>query len=159
MQPGSVTPERENSVIKRFIHMGAALVAVLIAATIGLYCFFEYLKVGRESVVEAQLRSFHDAEMQFHNTHGTFGTLKNLADAGLIEGAMWHNGSPYGYNSAASVNTYCIQATRDSASGAHRDFIITETGVILSATSTIPRPFPCHPENQNRLSYPPNGPP
>lgn len=99
---------------------------------------------GWEAFVAGSLRSFHAAEMAFKARKVRFGTLKELADDGLID-PRHAGGRPIkGYiysDSDVTESTYCIHADRQPNETTHwysfiwddgpqKDFNITEDGEV-----------------------------
>ena len=104
-----------------------------IGAAVALPRLQETLKLGREAVAKTMLTKIHTAEAQYNAQHGKFGTLQELAAAGLIDKAL-ASGQPLGdyvyTESEVTADTYCVHATRASDAVAHRDFNVSEDGDI-----------------------------
>jgi hypothetical protein len=109
------------------------------------------LKLGPEAAAISSLRTIHNAQAQYQEKHNRFGTLKKLAEAGLIS-ANFANGqaiSGYQYSDLeASAESYSVQATRimqnrwfglSSKPSAARDFMICEDGEIRAQERETPR--------------------
>ena len=116
-----------------------------ILAAIALPKFQDNLKRGRETAAINSLRRIHAGQAQYKAMNGKFGTLQELSQAGLIE-ADYANGraiSGYVYSSSeADADKYCVQATRQSATTAHKDFNVSEDGIIRQVESREPSPVP-----------------
>ncbi len=121
-----------------------AIIAIL--ATVAVPRLLESLKTGRESSAMQTLRTIHNIQATYQGTKQRFGTLKELSEAGHIN-SNYVNGSPvsgYIYSSAAEVtqDKYCVQATRQAASTASRDFNVDESGTVRFVESKTPSPIP-----------------
>jgi hypothetical protein len=88
---------------------------------------------GPEVVALDNLRTLHNAQVEFKRTTGRYGTLKELADAEMI-GVSHASGKPvnkYHYwVSDVTAETYCVHADRVRDDSGSRDFNISEDGVI-----------------------------
>jgi type II secretory pathway pseudopilin PulG len=114
-----------------------SVVSLLVIAVVGIMAAIavpklnENLRLGRETAAIQSLRSIHSNEVQFEAMNSRFGTLKELADAQLID-QNYANGtgvSGYVYSSSSvSENTYCVHAVRASGATANRDFVVCEDG-------------------------------
>ena len=121
------------------------VVAIIgILAAVALPKLQENLKLGRESAAIQSLQTIHNAQAQFNAMKGKFGTLKELSDTSLL-GANFSSGLPvsqYKYTSTvAEGDKYCVQATREGAGSAYRDFNVIEDGTIRANTSTTVAPL------------------
>lgn len=101
------------------------------------------LQSGRETAAVQTLRTIHNNQAQFQVMRNRFGTLTDLANAGLIDD-YYANGktvSGYKYNSSdVTADTYCVRAYLANPKCGSRDFIICEDGdvrYVESPTITI----------------------
>lgn len=122
------------------------VVAIIgILAAVALPKLQANLKLGRETAAVSSLRTIHSAQAQFNAMKGRFGSLKELADAGLV-GANFASGSPvsqYRYTSTdAEADKYCIQATRISPGAADHDYNVIEDGTIRALESKTVNALP-----------------
>ncbi|HEY7181285.1 MAG TPA: type II secretion system protein [Blastocatellia bacterium] len=121
-----------------------AIIAIL--ATVAVPKLLKSLEAGRESAAIQSLRTVHQGQAAFQAQKQRFATLKELSEAGQLE-ANFANGAPisgYTYTSAPEVtqDSYCVQATRQAASTASRDFNVIEDGTIRYVESKAPNPIP-----------------
>ena len=76
-------------------------------------------KLGLATLAISSLRIIHNSQAQYQERHNRLGTLKELAEAGLIS-ANYANGQPFEHyiysDFEVSVETYCVSATRVSHS-------------------------------------------
>ncbi len=95
-----------------------------------------YRQHFRETDAIRTLRTIHSVQAQYQAMKDRFGTLKDLANAGLIE-SDYANGqsiSDYGYSfSDVRADTYCARAYRVSPACGGLDFIVCEDGEIRFA--------------------------
>ena len=123
------------------------VVAIIgILAAVAVPRLLETLRTGRESAAIQTLRTVHNSQAQFQATKQRFATLKELNEANQID-LNYANGSPvsgYIYQSGPEVtqDKYCVQATRQAASTASRDFNVTEEGTVRFVESKTPSPIP-----------------
>src|SRR5262245_47589659 len=120
-----------------------AIVGIL--AAVAVPKLLKNLETGRESAAIQTLRTVHNNQAQYSATKGRFGTLKELSEAGYID-SNYSSGSAvsgYVYQSAAEAtqDQYCVQATRQAASTASRDFNVIEDGTIRWIESKTPNPI------------------
>jgi len=121
-----------------------AIIAIL--ATVAVPKLLKSLEAGRESAAIQSLRTVHQGQAAFQAQKQRFATLKELSEAGQLE-ANFANGLPisgYTYTSAPEVtqDSYCVQATRQAASTASRDFNVIEDGTIRYIESKTPTQIP-----------------
>lgn len=87
----------------------------------------------RDTSVVSSLRTIHNAQAQFKAIRGRFGTLKELADIGLIgqNFAAGTSVAQYVYTDVAvSSESYCVCANRANDKAGKRDFNIIEDGEV-----------------------------
>lgn len=121
-----------------------AIIAIL--ATVAVPKLLKSLETGRESSAIQTLRTVHNSQATYQATKQRFGTLKELNEAGHLD-SNYSNGSPvsgYIYTSAPEVtqDKYCVQATRQAASTASKDYNVTEDGTVRFVESKSPGPIP-----------------
>lgn len=95
--------------------------------------FTSITKADRDTSAVQMLRTMHNAQAQFKAMRGRFGTLRELADGGLLtpRAADGEPISGYVYSDAnTSTESYCICANRANANVGKRDFNIIEDGEI-----------------------------
>jgi hypothetical protein len=101
-----------------------------------------HCKLGRQTAAVQTLRTIHNSQTEYHLIHKRFGTLKQLAEAGLLE-EKYANGQPvheYIFSWAdISAETDCVQATRSTRRKAYKDFIVCEDGIIRYWESDTPQ--------------------
>ncbi len=81
------------------------------------------------------------SETQFVAMRSRFGTLRELADAALIDPNYANGTDITGYvylSSGVSEETYCIHAVRTSGSVARHDYVVCEDGAIYRVESITP---------------------
>lgn len=127
--------------------IGAVIVAVVVLGPAALL-IHTTSTIGHslKNVAIGTLRTIHGVQVTFKARYGRFGTLKELADAGLIS-PHYASGKPIrGYiysDSDVSENTFCIHADRQSNDAGESDFSLTESGDIYfirsKAKGTVPR--------------------
>ncbi len=131
---------------------GFSLIELLIVvAIIGILAavagpkLLENLKLGRQTAAINSLRTIYQNEAQYHAMRGKFATLRELNEAKLLDANYANGGSVSGYiytSTEATQDQYCIQATRQNPSTAHRDFNVTEDGTIRYVETKTPAPIP-----------------
>lgn len=90
-------------------------------------------KADCDTSVVQMLRTMHNAQAQFKSMRGRFGTLRELADGGLMVPRV-ADGEPisgYVYSDAnTSTESYCICANRANTNVGNRDYNIVEDGEV-----------------------------
>ncbi|MGH9853529.1 MAG: DUF4190 domain-containing protein [Blastocatellia bacterium] len=116
-----------------------SVVSLLLFAVFGILAAIavpklnENIKLGRETATINSLRTIHQNQAQFSALKARFATLKELAEAGLIDRAYANGTAISGYlysSSDVSEDTYCVHANRVSAASGMRDFVVCEDGII-----------------------------
>lgn len=137
-----------NQALTGIITAAVSLVLIFVfsvLAAIALPQLQERLKLGRENAAINALRTIHNSQAQYNAMNGKFGTLQELSQAGLI-GSQYANSTPisgYVYSSTeVDADKYCVQATRQSATTAYKDFNVTEDGVVRQIESKVPSSVP-----------------
>jgi len=102
--------------------------------------------IGSEAAAVQSLKTIHAAEETFKSNKGRYGTLRELADAKLIDRIYASRRAVNKYifsDSDVSAATFCIHADREKSSTSYRDFNITESGDVCYIKSknkgTVPR--------------------
>jgi type II secretory pathway pseudopilin PulG len=120
------------------------LIAVFgILAAIAIPKLNQNLGRGREAGAIQALRTIHNSQAQYSAMRGRFGSLKELAELGLINQNYANGAAVSGYlysSSGVSEQNYCVHAVRNSDSTATRDFVICEDGIIHFVESKTPGP-------------------
>lgn len=109
------------------------LLLIAINAAIAIPQLNNYLKTGREAAAIQTLHTIHRAEVSYHTKKNKYGTLKELAASEMLNSAVVNGMAVAGFvytEAEISDQTFCLQATRASDSMGHRDFNLTETGII-----------------------------
>lgn len=122
-----------------------AIIAIL--ATVAVPKLLKILETGRESAAMQNLRRIYETQTLYQTRKQRFGTLKELAEEGLID-ANFASGNPIsGYKFASSADAtqdkFCVQATRQSPGTASRDFNIDQDGGVRYVESKSPSPIAC----------------
>lgn len=119
--------------MKMFKLISAIVVGLVAAIYFSLPFVTEIHQSDRDTAVVSSLRTIHNAQDQFKASKGRFGTLKELADTGLI-GPNYAAGKPisqFVYKDAAvSSDSYCVYANRANDNAGKRDFNLVEDGEI-----------------------------
>ena len=126
--------------------IGAVIVAVVVLGPAALLIHTtSTIRHSLKNAAPGTLRTIHGAQVTFKAHYGRFGTLKELADAGLIS-PHYASGKPFnGYaysDSDLSENTFCIHADRQSNDAGESDFSLTESGDIHFIKSLKPGTVP-----------------
>jgi hypothetical protein len=92
------------------------------------------LRVGRQKAAISQLYKIREAQEQTKTSHGRYGTLVELAEAGLLDaGIAWGSNSYFRYwVSDLTPTTFCAHADRQSAQAGNCDFNLCEDAVLSS---------------------------
>ncbi len=88
---------------------------------------------SRETAAIQTLRTIYNNQAQFQAMTNCFGTLKDLANAGLIDDYFANGTTISGYKysfSDVTTDTYCVCAYRANPQCGDRDFIVCEDGEI-----------------------------
>ncbi|MFN7931075.1 MAG: DUF4190 domain-containing protein [Blastocatellia bacterium] len=104
------------------------------------------LKKAREVGAMTTLTTMHEAEGTYYRRFNKFGTLRELADEGLIDTEIGRGRTSFGYVyslSALTENSFCLHATRANASDARQDFNIATDGKVHSRAAPSPSLLPC----------------
>ncbi len=143
--------------VRKFVALaGALLVLMGLVACISPQLFTNdcncHCKFGRETAAISTLRTIHNLQAQFQESHNRLASLKELAKVDLISARIASGEPSAGYvysDFEISANTYCVSATRVNLScwlglstsiSAYRDFVICEDGIIRgNETKTIRR--------------------
>jgi len=142
----------ENQQTERRRAIGGISVSLLVSIPLLFGLITEYRqrpsrgRLGRDTAALNVLRSVHKGQADFIQLKGRFGTLKELADSGLIEKeyALGKPISGYIYSDTdISSDTYCVHADRESGNSGYGDYNIMESGEIRYIRSetngTVPR--------------------
>src|SRR5262245_27134037 len=109
-----------------------------IIAAIAVPKLNENIKTGREVAAASSLATIYEYQMRFKETNSKFATLKELAEAELLN-QPYADGKPIGgyvYSiSDLSDKTFCVHADRASDNAGTRDFIVCEDGAVRSKAS------------------------
>lgn len=103
-----------------------------IIAAIAVPSMTRNIQTAHETAAISALKTIHSAQVRFNSQKGRYGTLRELADAGLIEeryATTPVDGYLY-YDSRPSSDAYCIRAEPEQKSYRARFFSVTESGVI-----------------------------
>lgn len=100
------------------------------------------VRFGRQNAAIQTLKKIRKRQAEYRKIHNRFGTLKELAGAGLIEDRYDNEQIVYAYiysEVGVSADTYCVQATRSNRRTAYKDFIVCEDGIIRYHESGTPQ--------------------
>jgi hypothetical protein len=119
--------------MKMFKIISAIVIGLVAAIYLSLPFVTEIHQYDRDTAVVSSLRTIHNAQARFKAIRGRFGTLKELADTGLI-GPNFAAGKPISQfvyaDAAVSSDSYCVCANRANDKAGKRDFNIVEDGEI-----------------------------
>lgn len=119
--------------MKMFKIISVIVLGLIAAIYVSLPLFTEIHNRDSDTAVVSSLRTIHNAQAQFKAIKGRFGTLKELADMGLI-GPNYAAGKPISQfvyaDAAVSSDSYCVCANRTNDKAGKRDFNIIEDGEI-----------------------------
>jgi len=139
-------PTRRTQLGFSLIELLIVISIIGIMAAIAIPKLNNYLKTGREAAAVQSLRSIHDSEAHYNSTRGQFGTLKALAEKGLIDKTYASGRAVNHYiytDSDVAADAYCVHADRMSDGSAYKDYNITEDGIVhfieSPTKSTVPR--------------------
>jgi hypothetical protein len=122
--------------------VGLMLTAVIvIIVAIAVPKLNENLGLGRETIAIQTLRTIYSNQAQFVTMNSRFGTLKELAEARLIDRNYAKGTEVTGYvysSSGVSKETYCVHAVRTRGSVARHDYVLCEDGIIRRVESKTP---------------------
>jgi prepilin-type N-terminal cleavage/methylation domain-containing protein len=122
-----------------------AIIAIL--ATVAVPKLLKILETGRESAAMQNLRRIHETQTLFQTRKQRFGTLKELADEGLLDPNFASGSAISGYKytsiADATQDKFCVQATRQSPGTASRDFNIDQDGSVHYVESKSPTQIAC----------------
>jgi type II secretory pathway pseudopilin PulG len=112
-----------------------SLVMIPVVGVIGAIVVPMWSRSARDARATAAinaLEAIHQAEIRFNSQNGRYGTLRELADAGLIRES--YATTPVGgylyYDSRPSTEAYCIRAEPEHKTRGVMYFSVTETGVV-----------------------------
>jgi hypothetical protein len=145
MQNRNQHTQKKNHWISRLVQIViAGLCLVFLAFMLSPAFFSPDRGSAREGAAAGTLRNFHSAQVSFKARKDRFGTLRELADDGVIDprhaGGKPIKGYIY-FDSDVTESTYCIHADRQPNDatrwynfiwddGPQRDFNITEEGEV-----------------------------
>ncbi|HEX4947111.1 MAG TPA: DUF4190 domain-containing protein [Blastocatellia bacterium] len=124
----------------------AGLFLIAINSAIAIPQMNKMLKVGREAATIQLLQEVHRAEGSYYSKHNKFGTLKELAEEGLLRNSLSSGRTTGGYiytESAVTEKTFCIHATRVSSGDGYKDYNVSEDGEVRYVESKTPLVVPC----------------
>lgn len=118
------------------------VVAIIgIIACIAIPNLLKARKAANESSAVGTLRTCASAEVTYANNNNTYGTLKMLNQAGLVDSAVASGSEKSGYeyrSTGVTTSAFCIQATRSGVGSGDKDFNVIEDGVVRFITASIP---------------------
>ncbi|HMV47798.1 MAG TPA: prepilin-type N-terminal cleavage/methylation domain-containing protein [Blastocatellia bacterium] len=138
-------PQRRTQAGFSLIELLIVVAIIGILAAIALPKLQENIKLGRETAAIKSLGTIHTNQAQYNAMKGKFATLQELNQANLLDSNYSNGASVSGYVYAspeADADKYCVQATRQAATTAYKDFNVIEDGTIRQVESKTPSPVP-----------------
>jgi prepilin-type N-terminal cleavage/methylation domain-containing protein len=136
----------------RRLQAGFSLIELLIVvliigilAAVAIPKVQSYLRLSRETATIGSLHTIHNNQATYSALRGKFGTLKDLQQEGLILPSFASGAAVSGYiytSTEATADKYCVQATREAATTAYKDFNVIEDGTIRFVESNAPSAVP-----------------
>jgi prepilin-type N-terminal cleavage/methylation domain-containing protein len=116
---------------------------ILIIATIAIPSLLRSRQAANESGAVANLRTLNTAQVSYSSAgHGTYGTLTDLANAGLVDTRFSTVFSGYAYSITLSANSldYTVTASAVSQNTGRYDYYTTPDYVIRFSTAATRSP-------------------
>jgi len=98
-----------------------------------VYTTQRFIRIQTDHLAVRNLYDIHSAQGQFKSSKGRHGTLKELAEAGLIEPHFAGDQKPLKYSywiSDLSSESFCVHADRKSWIAGYHDFNMSEDGIL-----------------------------
>lgn len=133
--PGNNNPPQQSAKYRRFKLLGATTIVscILIAGIVfGVFTFNRIEARNLEWKVIRNLYRIYDGEENFKVIRGRYGTLKELAEANLIDPSFAGDQNEFKYRywiSDLSPSTFCLHADRKSLIPSNKDFNMSEDGI------------------------------